>query len=228
MVGRGAVLLTTADNTGLGAQLAEKVLTLVPAVAKGSVLIGSTRVGVPPLDMRVQGMIDKIKALRPDLTIVCPVATNGVTATWAEVFTAWDGLLTNNPDAVAVLAPSAQDVTAWGLMGALKGFKLPAGGFDLEAGNLQGSQGWLCSLCDVTRPLVGRLYRHPRAGQYQTKGRTADPGSAAAGRIGKRRKCRCGYKPPAKRRNCGGGLGPSGDGVLADPAAHIVGPWPPG
>jgi ABC-type sugar transport system substrate-binding protein len=110
--GSGIGLFITADNVGLGAQLAEKVLALVPADAKGSVIIGSTGVGVPPLDMRVQGMIAQITELRPDLKIVGPIATNGVTATSAEVF------------------------SAWGLLGARKGFALPWGGFDFEAGNL--------------------------------------------------------------------------------------------
>jgi hypothetical protein len=38
--------------------------------------------------MRVQGMIKKIGELRPDLKIVGPVATNGVSATSAEVYSA--------------------------------------------------------------------------------------------------------------------------------------------
>ena len=136
--GSGVGLFITADNVGLGAELAEKVLALVPADAKGSILIGNTGVGVPPLDMRVQGMVKRIGELRPDLKIVGPIAINGVTTSSAEVFAAWDGLLTNNPDAVAVLAPSAADATARALLGARKGFNLPSGGFDLEAGNLQG------------------------------------------------------------------------------------------
>ena len=66
-----------------------------------------------------------------------PISTMGTTATSAEVYAAWDGLLKNNPDAVAVMAPSAQDATAWGLLAKRAGFDLPSGGFDLEAGNLQ-------------------------------------------------------------------------------------------
>jgi ABC-type sugar transport system substrate-binding protein len=65
------------------------------------------------------------------------MATNGLSATPAEIYSAWEALLRANPDAVAVLSPSAQDATAWGLLAKRTGFKLPAGGFDLEAGNMQ-------------------------------------------------------------------------------------------
>ncbi len=133
----GVGLFVTNDNHALGMQLAEQVMALVPADATGSVIIGSTGVGVPPLDMRAQGMVDKVTELRPDLEIVGPISTMGTTATQAEVYAAWDGLLKNNPDAVAVMAPSAQDATAWGLLAKRASFDLPSGGFDLEAGNLQ-------------------------------------------------------------------------------------------
>ncbi len=226
--GSGVGLFITADNIGLGAQLAEKVLAMVPADAKGSVIIGNTGVGVPPLDMRVQGMVKRIGELRPDLKIVGPVATNGISTSSAEVFAAWDGLLSANPDAVAVLAPSAADATAWGLLGSRKGFNLPAGGFDLEAGNLQAvkdghaayivSPGhWLAGYI-ATRALANaRLTGEPLIqglllvpGEFVTKdnvdaviARQSSPESVAAA------------------------LAPLGDDVLAHPQAHIVGPWPP-
>ena len=71
--GAGVGLYITADNISIGAQLAEKVLALVPATAKGTILIGNTGVGIPPLEMRVKGMVQKIGELRPDLKIVGPV-----------------------------------------------------------------------------------------------------------------------------------------------------------
>jgi ribose transport system substrate-binding protein len=227
--GSGVGLFVTADNVGLGAQLAEKVLALVPADATGSVLIGSTGIGVPPLDMRIQGMVAKITELRPDLKIVGPVATNGVTATSAEVFGSWDGLLTNNPDAVAVLAPSAQDATAWGLLGARKGFALPSGGFDLEAGNLQAvkdghvdyvmSPGhWLAGYI-ATRALANAKQR----GEPLIQGLLLVPGELVSAE-----NVDAVIARQQSAETVAAALAPVGDEVLANPDKHIVGPWPPG
>ena len=169
----GVGLFVTNDNVALGAQLAEEVLKLVPADAVGSVIIGSTGVGVPPLDMRAQGMVNKITELRPDLKIVGPISTMGTTATSAEVYAAWDGLLKNNPDAVAVMAPSAQDATAWGLLATRSDFDLPSGGFDLEAGNLQAVKDGTVDIDHVAGALAQRLHRDQAA--RQTTPRPANP-----------------------------------------------------
>lgn len=226
--GSGVGLFITADNVGLGAELAEKVLALVPADAKGSVIIGSTGVGVPPLDMRVQGMIAKITELRPDLTIVGPVATNGVTATSAEVFGAWDGLLTNNPDAVAVLAPSAQDATAWGLLGARKGFKLPSGGFDLEAGNLAAvKDGYVTYVMSPGHWLAGYIATRALA-NAKAKGEPLIQGLLLVpGELVSAENVETVIARQQSAETVAAALAPVGDDVLANPSAHIVGPWPP-
>ena len=226
--GSGVALFVTADNIGLGAQLAEKVLALVPADAKGSVLIGSTGIGVPPLDMRIQGMVKRIGELRPDLKIVGPIATNGVTATSAEVFSAWDGLLTANPDAVAVLSPSAQDATAWGLLGTRRGFKLPSGGFDLEAGNLQSVKGgfvtyvmspghWLAGYI-ATRALANAK----ESGKPLVQGLLLIPGELVS-----KDNVDAIIDRQQSADKVAAALAPVGDDVLANSDKHIVGPWPP-
>ncbi len=226
--GSGVGLFITADNTGLGAQLAEKVLALVPADAKGSVIVGSTGVGVPPLDMRAKGMVDKIAELRPDLKIVGPVATNGVSATSAEVFAAWDGLLTANPDAVAVLSPSAQDATAWGMLGARKGFNLPSGGFDLEAGNLQANKnGHVTYVVSPGHWLAGYIATRALAnanetGQPLIQGLLLVPGEFVSSE-----NVDAVIERQASPDKVAAALAPVGDDVLAHPEAHIVGPWPP-
>ncbi len=226
--GSGVGLFITADNVGLGAQMAERVLALVPADAKGSVLIGSTGVGVPPLDMLVQGMIAKITELRPDLTIVGPVATNGVTATSAEVFGAWEGLLTNNPDAVAVLAPSAQDATAWGLLGARKGFKLPSGGFDLEAGNLAAvKDGYVTYVMSPGHWLAGYIATKALA-NAKAKGEPLIQGLLLVpGELVSAENVDAVIARQQSAETVAAALAPVGDDVLANPSAHIVGPWPP-
>lgn len=226
--GSGIGLFITADNVGLGAQLAEKVLALVPADAKGSVIIGNTGVGVPPLDMRVKGMVQKIAELRPDLTIVGPVATNGVSTTSAEVFAAWDGLLSANPDAVAVLAPSAADATDWGLLGARKGFALPAGGFDLEAGNLQAvKDGHVAYTVSPGHWLAGyiatrALANAKKTGQPLIQGLLLVPGEFVT-----TENIDAVILRQSSPENVAAALSSVGDDVLAHPEAHIVGPWPP-
>jgi ribose transport system substrate-binding protein len=227
--GSGVGLFITADNVGLGAQLAEQVLALVPANATGSVLIGSTGIGVPPLDMRIQGMVARIGELRPDLKIVGPVATNGVTATSAEVFAAWDGLLTNNPDAVAVLAPSAQDATAWGLLGARRGFDLPSGGFDLEAGNLQAvKDGHVDYVMSPGHWLAGYIATRALANAKASGAPLIQGLLLVPGELVSAENVDAVIARQASAETVAAALAPVGDEVLANPDKHIVGPWPPG
>lgn len=226
--GAGIGLFITADNVGIGAQLAEQVLALVPADAQGTVIIGSTGVGVPPLDMRAQGMVDKIKELRPDLKIVGPIATNGVSASSAEVYSAWQGLLNNNPDAVAVMAPSAQDATAWGLLAQRDGFDLPSGGFDFEAGNLQAvdsgavdyimSPGHWLSGYLATRALANAAL----SGEALIQGLLLVPGElVSADNVD------AVIERQSSEANVAAALAPVGDDILANVDQYIVGPWPP-
>lgn len=227
--GSSVGLFITADNLGLGAQLAERVLALVSADAGGSVIIGSTGVGVPPLDTRVQGMLAGIAELRPDLKIVGPVATNGVTATSAEVIGARDALLTANLDAVAVLAPGAQDATAWGFLAQPKGFALPCGGFDLEAGNLQAVKlGQVTYVMSPGHWLAG--YIAPRAlanaklnGTPLVQGLLLVPGELVSAES-----IDAVIARQQSSETVAAALAPMGDDVLANPDRHIVGPWPPG
>jgi ABC-type sugar transport system substrate-binding protein len=226
--GAGVGLFITADNIGIGAQLAEKVLARVPADAKGSVLIGNTGVGVPPLDMRVQGMIKKIGEMRPDLKIVGPVATNGVSATSAEVYSAWEALLRANPDAVAVLAPSAQDATAWGLLAKRTGFKLPAGGFDLEAGNMQAvKDGSVAYIMSPTHFLSGYLATRALADAALGKRKLIQGLMLVPGELVSAENIDAIIARQASVKAVTAALAPVGDEILANADKHIVGPWPP-
>jgi ribose transport system substrate-binding protein len=222
----GVGLFVTNDNHALGAQLAEAVLALVPADATGSVIIGSTGVGVPPLDQRAQGMADTIAALRPDLTIVGPISTMGTTATSAEVYAAWDGLLKNNPDAVAVMAPSAQDATAWGLLATRADFDLPSGGFDLEAGNLQavkdGSVDYVMSPEHWLSGYIATrlLANHAQSGEPLPQGLWNTGGLlVSADNIDEI------IARQESPETVTAAMAPIGDAQIADPASHLV-PWP--
>jgi ribose transport system substrate-binding protein len=126
------------------------------------------------------------------------------------------------------LAPSAQDATAWGLLGARKGFKLPSGGFDLEAGNLQAvkdghvtyvmSPGhWLAGYI-ATRALANAKHK----GEPLIKGLLLVPGElVSAGNVD------AVIARQKSAEKVAAALAPVGDAVLANPSAHIVGPWPP-
>lgn len=226
--GSGIGLFITADNTGIGAQVAEQVLSLVPADAKGTVIIGNTGVGVPPLDMRAQGMVDKIKELRPDLTIVGPVATNGVSASSAEVFAAWQGLLAANPDAVAVMAPSAQDAAAWGLLAQRTGFDLPSGGFDLEAGNLQAVEdGYVDFVMSPGHWLSGYLATRALANAALGEGELLQGLLLVPGELVSADNVDEVIARQQSAESVAAALAPVGDAILADPGKYIVGPWPP-
>lgn len=226
--GAGIGLFITADNTGIGAQIAEKVLALVPADAKGTVIIGNTGVGVPPLDMRAQGMVDKIKELRPDLKIVGPVATNGVSSSSAEVFAAWQGLLASNPDAVAVIAPSAQDPSAWGLLAQRTGFDLPSGGFDLEAGNLQAvKDGYVDYIMSPSHWLSGYLATRALANAALGEGDLLQGLLLVPGELVSAENIDAVIARQESATTVAAALAPVGDEILSNADNYIVGPWPP-
>lgn len=226
--GAGIGLFITADNIGIGAQLAEQVLALVPADAKGTVIIGNTGVGVPPLDMRAQGMIDKIAELRPDLKIVGPVATNGVSASSAEVYAAWQGLLNNNTDAVAVLAPSAQDATAWGLLAQRNGFDLPSGGFDLEAGNLQAvKSGAVDYIMSPGHWLSGYLATRALANAALNEEPLIQGLLLVPGELVSSENVDAIIARQQNEASVAATLAPVGDDILANVDRYIGGPWPP-
>ena len=226
--GAGVGLYITADNFGIGAQLAEAVLALIPADAKGSILIGNTAVGVPPLEMRIQGMVKKIGESRPDLKIIGPVSTLGSTGTSAEVYAAWEALLRANPDAVAVLAPSAQDAAAWGLLAQRAGFKLPAGGFDLEAGNLAAvKSGAVSFIMSPNHWLAGYLATRALADAPIGKKPPIQGLMLLPGELVGKDNIDAIIARQASTQAAMTALAPIGDDMLANVGKYIVGPWPP-
>lgn len=226
--GSGVGLFITADNIGLGSALAEKVLALVSADAKGSIIIGNTGIGVPPLEMRTQGMIAKIKELRPDLTIVGPVSTFGVSGASTEIYSAWQGLLAANPDAVAVLAPSAGDATAWGLLAQRTGFNLPSGGFDLEAGNLDAiKKGYVSYIMSPEHFLSGYIATRALANSALNGTPLIQGLMLVPGKLVDKSNIDEIIARQSSATSVEEALGPVGDEILANADKHIVGPWPP-
>jgi len=226
--GSGVGLFITADNVGLGAALAEKVLALIPKDAKGSIIIGNTGIGTPPLDMRVQGMVKKIQELRPDLKIVGPASTFGVSGASTEIYAAWQGLLAANSDAVAVLAPSAGDATAWGLLAQRTGFNLPAGGFDLEAGNLDAvRKGYVSYIMSPEHFLSGYIATKALADSALNGTPLLQGLMLVPGKLIDKSNIDEIIARQSSLKNVEAALGPVGDDILAHADKYIVGPWPP-
>jgi ABC-type sugar transport system substrate-binding protein len=136
----GVNLFITNDNKALGAALAKELLKSVPADKTGEIVIGTNGPSVPPLMARVDGMIEEIKAERPDLTVVGPLSTYGTSGSPQENYTAWDGILKTHPNAVAYMAPGAQDAVSMGLVQQRNNIKFVAGGMDLEPGAIEAVQ----------------------------------------------------------------------------------------
>jgi ribose transport system substrate-binding protein len=226
--GSGVGLFVTADNVGLGSQLAEKVLALIPRDAKGSIIIGNTGVGVPPLDMRAKGMVAKIQELRPDLKIVGPVSTSGVSGSSTEIYAAWQGLLAANPDTVAVLAPSAADATAWGLLAQRAGFKLPCGGFDLEAGNLDAvKKGSVSYIMSPEHFLSGYIATRALANAALNGTPLLQGLMLVPGKLVDKSNIDEIIARQSSPKAVEAALAPVGDDILAHADKYIVGPWPP-
>lgn len=154
----GVSLFITNNNPALGAALAAEVLKNVAATASGEVVIGNNGPSVPPLVARVNGMIDWIKANRPNLTIVGPISTEGTSGTPADNYNAWSGIWQQHQNAVAYLAPGAQDAVSLALLEDKQKVKLNIGGMDLEPGAIAAlSAGKIAALVSPEHWLKGYI-----------------------------------------------------------------------
>ena len=133
-----------------------------------------------------------------------------------------------NPDAVAVLAPSAQDASAWGLLAARDGFKLPAGGFDLEAGNLQAvKSGAVSYLMSPNHWIAGYLATRALADAAMGKGKLLQGLMLVPGELVSKDNIDAIIARQASAEAMTAALAPIADDILAHADQHIVGPWPP-
>ncbi|MEF2277578.1 sugar ABC transporter substrate-binding protein [Deinococcus sp. YIM 134068] len=128
----GVNLFVSNDNVELGRQVAREILKKIPANARGKIVIGTSNPGVPPIEARVEGMIEVIKKERPNVTIVGPLETRGQTGSPSDVFTVWNGIVRANPDALAFLSPTNSDPGQLALIQRQLGRKFLVGGCDLE------------------------------------------------------------------------------------------------
>ena len=127
--GSGVTTLVANDNVALGESVATEIIKKIPATASGEVVVGNDIPGLPLLDARVQGMINVIKAQRPNVTIVGPV---NVGAEPNDNYNHWKALVTAHPDALAYLEPGDQGAVSFRQITQQTGKKYVMGGCDVD------------------------------------------------------------------------------------------------
>lgn len=154
----GVDLFITNDNVELGRMLAREILESIPEDATGDIVIGTNGPAVPPLVARVEGMIEVINAERSGVTVVGPISTFGASGSPQENYNAWDGIWRQYPDALAYLAPGAQDAVSLGLVQQRNDVEFLAGGMDLEPGSLEAlADGYIQALVSPEHWLKGYI-----------------------------------------------------------------------
>jgi ribose transport system substrate-binding protein len=154
----GVDLFITNDNIELGRMLAREILTSIPKDKTGRIVIGTNGPSVPPLQDRVKGMTEVITSERPGIEVVGPVSTFGTSGSPQENYSAWDGIWRQYPDALAYLAPGAQDAVSLGLVQQRNNVKLHCGGMDLEPGALNAvKDGYVAALVSPEHWLKGYI-----------------------------------------------------------------------
>jgi len=127
--GSGVTTLVANDNVALGASVATEIIKKIPQNATGEVVVGNNIPGLPLLDARVKGMIDTIKAERPNVTIVGPL---NVGAEPADNYNHWNALVKAHPDALAYLEPGDQGAVSFRQISAQTGKHYLMGGCDVD------------------------------------------------------------------------------------------------
>lgn len=130
--GSGVDLFVGNDNQELGRVLAREIIKDVPKDVKGEIVIGNYVPGAPPLEQRVQGMIEVIKKERPGVSIVGPLSTAGQNGSTTDNYNAWNAAVRAHPNALAYLAPGNPDAANLALIQRQLKRKLLVGGFDLD------------------------------------------------------------------------------------------------
>jgi len=119
----------SANNFELGRQLAVEIAKKLPAGAKGTVVLGLTRPGLPTHDDRGSGIRAGLAEKLPAVRVLGPFDTQiDATANLA----AWKRLVAANPKALAFLGSGANDSVNLATVRAETKGKWLAGGFDAD------------------------------------------------------------------------------------------------
>ncbi|MCV2393875.1 sugar ABC transporter substrate-binding protein [Actinotalea sp. M2MS4P-6] len=219
----GVDLWITNDNTALGTMLATELLKQIPADATGEIVVGTNGPSVPPLMARVDGMIATFQAERPGITIVGPISTYGTQGSPQENYSAWEGIYNQHPDAVAYVAPGAQDAVSLALVQERNDTHFLAGGMDLEPGSMDAvKNGYIAALVSPEHWLKGYiaakiLAAHAEEGAEIPAG-TWDTGGivVTSDNIDEI------IDRQSSPENMLAALGPVGDAQIADPSSYLT------
>jgi ABC-type sugar transport system substrate-binding protein len=127
--GSGVSTLVANDNVALGAAVSTELIKKIPATAKGEIVMGNDIPGLPLLDARVKGMMDVIKAQRPNITIVGPL---NVGAEATDNYNHWNALVKAHPDALAYMEPGDQGAVSFQQITQQTGKHFLVGGCDID------------------------------------------------------------------------------------------------
>jgi ribose transport system substrate-binding protein len=132
-VGSNVKLFVGNDNYELGVELADEVISRLPAGSKGSIVVGTSSPGAPVLDQRAKGMATRLTERLPGITVVGPFDTKQEVSANR---TAWATLVRANPQALAFLGTGDADGFNLADIRQKTRGKWLAGGFDLEPRSL--------------------------------------------------------------------------------------------
>lgn len=121
------------DNYRLGATLADEAATRLPPNATGTVVLGSPKPGLAPLDLRVKGMRDELAKRLPRVRVL---GAFDVQQDESANEAAWQHLVTANPAALAFLGSGAADAFNLAAIRKRTGGRWLAGAFDIEPQSL--------------------------------------------------------------------------------------------
>ena len=143
------------DNHLLGRLLAGELIERLPPGSKGTVVVGSTRPGLPVMEQRVQGIRDEFAAKLPGVTVSGPYDTQTDTAANLAV---WKRLAAATPGALALIGTGSTDGGSIAAVHAETKATWLGAGFDLAPNALAGLQsGHLVAIASPEHYLTGAI-----------------------------------------------------------------------
>lgn len=132
--GSGVTTYVGNDNVAAGALLADEAIRLIPANAKGSIVIGNPQASVPPLDARVNGIKAEFASKRPDLKVIGPLLTNQDPQ---QNYSTWNNIVKAHPEALAFLEVGDPGNSSLARIKKANNGKYLTGAFDLDPAGIQ-------------------------------------------------------------------------------------------
>jgi ribose transport system substrate-binding protein len=143
------------SNTELGVSLANEIIKKIPADAAGEVVLGNDAPGLQLMTQRLAGIQQVLKKERPHLKILGPF---NVGAEPTDNYNHWANLVKAHPNAVAYLAPGAQDAISLARIQKSSGKHYVVGGCDVDPNALQAlKDGYVQALADPWHFLKGYI-----------------------------------------------------------------------